>query len=66
MAGGIIGGFNPQTDYIQIEASQASSLGAITLTAYQGATLATFGNNSTIELNGIAPSALTATNFRFV
>ncbi len=66
VAGDTISGFNPQTDYIQIEASQASSFGAITLTAYQGATLATFGSNPRIELNGLAPSALTAANFRFV
>ena len=66
LAGDIIGGFNPQTDYIQVEASQASSFGAITLTAYFGGTLASFGSNSTIELSGLAPSALTPANFRFV
>ena len=60
-------GFNPATDIIQLEHTQVANFGALQLSGSAGGTLTdvTLGS-SVIGLLGVAPSALTAANFRFV
>jgi hypothetical protein len=63
-----ITGFNPLTDIIQVRSQQAANFAAIQNETLPGSgfTVIEMHHGGDIILNGISPSQLTASNFRFV
>jgi hypothetical protein len=63
----VINGFNTTRDLIQFGVSEFASFAALqpNLTATAGGTLVTLGQNSSVLLQGVAPSQLQAKDFQF-
>ncbi len=61
-----ITGFNPVTDVIQVQSHQEANFAALSVSSITGGATVYVGNGAFIDLNGVAPSSLTASNFRFV
>jgi hypothetical protein len=63
-----IAGFDPTRDTMQVSQSQASSFADLQnkMTSANGGTLITFDPTHSIQINGIAPSSLGASNFVIV
>ncbi len=68
-AGGeaIVTGFNPAADVIQVRSQEAASFTAVQNDMfYNGSTIISLHGGAAIDLANVAPSQLTAHNFRFV
>lgn len=62
----IVQGFNPATDFFQIETQHATSFAALRLSAPGGTSTLIATGGGSILLSGVTPDALVPANFRFV